>query len=66
MAKPEVLEILISADGERMLITAHNFKGRGCEAAVKAFSSGGEILQSGPTAEYYQREDQEKHTTQRQ
>lgn len=43
MAKPKTLEILISADGERTIITAHNFKGKGCEAAVKAFSSGGKV-----------------------
>ena len=66
MAKPKMLEILISADGERMLITAHNFKGKGCEAAVKAFSSGGEVIAAGPTAEYYQREEQDKHITQGQ
>ncbi len=66
MAKPKMLEILISADGERMLVTAHNFKGKGCEAAVRAFSSGGEVLETRPTAEYYQREEQEKHVTQGQ
>lgn len=64
MAKPKMLEILISADGERRIITAHNFKGKGCEAAVQAFSSGGEVLESRPTSEYYQREEQEKHQTQ--
>jgi Protein of unknown function (DUF2997) len=64
MGKPKTLEILISADGERMLVTAHNFKGKECEAAVKAFSRGGEVIQSGPTAEYYQREEKDKHLTQ--
>lgn len=65
MAKPQALEILISADGERMIVTAHNFKGKGCEAAVKAFCSG-EVIEAGPTAEYYQREDQEQYLTQGQ
>lgn len=64
MAKPQMLRILISADGERRIITAHNFKGKGCEAAVKAFSSGGEVLESRRTAEYCQREEQDKHITQ--
>jgi hypothetical protein len=63
MAKPQALEILISADGDRMIVTAHNFKGKGCEAAVKAFCSG-EVTKSGPTAEYFQREEQEQHLTQ--
>ncbi len=58
MAKPKVLEILISSDGERMIVTAHNFKGKGCEAAVNAFRFG-QVTKAGPTAEYYQREDQE-------
>lgn len=66
MAKPQMLEILISADGERMVIKAHNFKGKGCEVAVKAFSSGGEVIKSGPTAEYYQREEQDQHINQGQ
>ena len=66
MAKPKVLEILISADGERRIITAHNFKGKGCEAVVRAFSSGGEVLDSHRTAEYYQDEKQDKHLTQGQ
>lgn len=66
MAKPKTLEILISADGERMIVTAHNFHGKGCEAAVRAFSGGGEVLESGPTRDYYQREEQEKHLPQGQ
>lgn len=66
MAKPQMLEILLSADGERMIVTAHNFKGKGCEAAVKAFSSGGEVLECRPTAEYHQREEQGNHVTQGQ
>jgi hypothetical protein len=63
MAKPKTLEILISADGERMTITAYNFQGKGCEAAVREFSSG-EVIEARPTREYYQREEQEQRLMQ--
>lgn len=59
MAKPQTLEILISSDGERMIVNAHNFQGNGCEAAVKAFVNG-EVIASGPTAEYFLEENQEQ------
>ena len=65
MAKPKVIEVLISADGERMIVKAHNFKGKGCEAAVNAFRSG-TVTTSGPTAEYFQHDDQRKEVNQEQ
>jgi hypothetical protein len=46
-----------------MTITAHNFQGKGCEAAVREFSSG-EVIEARPTKEYYQREEQEQHLKQ--
>jgi hypothetical protein len=65
MAKPKILEFLFSSDGDEVIITAHNFRGKGCEEAVNAFHSG-EATESGPTAEYYQREEQQKALTQKQ
>ena len=63
--KPKEIKILISADGETMEVTAHNFKGKGCEALVNAFRFG-RVTDSGPTSEYYQQEKQLKPLTQGQ
>jgi Protein of unknown function (DUF2997) len=65
MTKRKEIEILISEDGETMEVTAHNFKGKGCEALVNAFRFG-QVTESGPTPEYYQQENQTKPVTQGQ
>ncbi len=65
MTKRKRIEILISEDGEKMEVTAHNFKGKGCEALVNAFKFG-QVIESGPTSEYYQQENQPKPLTQGQ
>ena len=65
MAKPKEIEILISEDGETMIVTASNFKGKGCEAIVNAFRFG-QVVESGPTAEYYQQEEQRNQLSQGQ
>jgi hypothetical protein len=57
MSGPKELEILISEDGETMHVIAHNFQGKGCEAVVNAFRFGN-VVESSPTSEYFQREDQ--------
>lgn len=57
MPGPKELEILISEDGETMHVIAHNFHGKGCEAVVNAFQFG-KVVQSAPTSEYFQRDDQ--------
>jgi hypothetical protein len=57
METPKEIEILISADGETMQVRAHGFQGQGCEALVNAFKFG-KVIESGPTAEYYQQESE--------
>ena len=65
MKKVKEIEVLISADGESMEVIAHGFQGKGCEALVNAFRSG-HVTESGPTAEYYQSEKQQKTVQQGQ
>lgn len=63
MPRPKELEILISEDGETMHVIAHNFHGRGCEAVVNAFRFG-KVVESSPTSEYFQREDEKNELKQ--
>ena len=65
MKKPTVIEVLISENGDTMEVTAHGFKGKGCEALVNAFRFG-QVTESGRTAEYYQREDEQQQLKQGQ
>ena len=65
MPGPKELEILISEDGETMHVIAHNFQGRGCKAVVDAFRFG-KVVESSPTSEYFQREDQQNELKQGQ
>jgi hypothetical protein len=65
MSRPKELEILISEDGDTMHVIAHGFQGKGCEAVVNAFRFG-KVVESSPTSEYFQREDQQNELKQGQ